>query len=385
MSRGRRVRIGVGLYQDRYGLSATVKVGNVQREKRYPLGTDLEDLRTWQKRTRGTLLIDQPERQPMTRRSSFARDVVRYLKQRKGLASYRSDRAHLAAWVERFKTKARSLITKADVELALAHWRTHGQRRLKQKIARPVAARTLRHRLRVLSALYAALDGAKAPTPLEEVSWPTVPRSVPQDVSLVTIRTVAKRLETKWPKDHARFLVLATTGRRPAEVMRTAPADLDFARRLWRVPPAKDGPPTLLHLNADMIAAWKRLIVLKATGAYDTTLYAQHLRKCGWPRGVRPYNVRHALAMAILRNGGDISDVQVHLGHASIQTTRRFYAGIIQARAKATSQRLVGRLPAGAASVAMARSGKLRRKSARRAALTITAIRRRKVAKSFGS
>lgn len=385
MTRGRRSRISAGIYADAGGLAATVKVGRIQREKRFPLGTDLKELRTWQKRMRGHLLSTAPlEAAPVIRRSSFARDVVRYLKQRKGLPSYAADRAHLAAWVERFGKKLRASVTTEDVRLALAHWREHGQRRKRQKTARPLAVRTVRHRLRVLRELYHALDGPKAMTPTDDVQLPAVPRTTPQDVDVSVIQKVAKALEHRWPKDHARLLVLATTGRRPVELMRTNPlTDLNPKRKLWMVPAAKGGEPTPLPLNADMVAAWKRLIGLKATGAYSTTLYGQHLRKCGWPRHVRPYNVRHALAMAILRAGGDLSDVQVHLGHTSIDTTRRFYAGIIAARAIKTSQRLTGRLGASllSASDNTAHTRRIQAKPAIVRSVTTTQKERRKVAK----
>lgn len=344
MSRGVRARVASGVYQDAIGLAATVKVGRIQKEKRFPLDTDLVEIKTWQKRTRGDLLIKQPlEAVPADRRSSFTRDVVRFLRTRKGLPSYKADRSHLAAWVERFPKKLRALIKPDDVRLALAHWRLNGQRRQYQTIARPISRRTLRHRLRVLRELYHALDGNKATTPVDDVDWPTIPKTIPRDVDLKTIKQVAAKMETRWPLDHARLLVLATTGRRPAEVMRTVPADLDFRRKRWTVQTAKGGEPTLLYLNDEMIAAWKRLINRQGLGTFDTGQYAKHLRKCGWPPGVRPYNVRHALAHAILREGGDLSDVQVHLGHSSIDTTRTFYAGIIAERAKQTSQALRGR------------------------------------------
>ena len=42
-SRGRRTRVAEGVYKDRYGLAATVKVHGVQREIRFPPDTSLKD------------------------------------------------------------------------------------------------------------------------------------------------------------------------------------------------------------------------------------------------------------------------------------------------------------------------------------------------------
>lgn len=64
----------------------------------------------------------------------------------------------------------------------------------------------------------------------------------------------------------------------------------------------------------------------------------------GWPAHIKPYKVRQAVALDLLRRGADPGDVQAHLGHVSPETTRRAYAGVLEARAKQTSRRLEGRL-----------------------------------------
>jgi integrase len=380
VSRGARTRVAKGVYHDAFGYAATVKVGKVQREKRFPNDAALEDMQTWQRRTRGTLLVDQPVTTTrQTRKRSFIRDVARYLKTRKGLSSYRADRSHLQAWISILGRRSRASLSRHDVLTALALWRTHGQRRRHQTIARELAPRTLRHRFRVLKDLYRALDGPDAPCPCDGLPWPKVPKTVPRDVPLRTIRKVTRRLALLYPQEHARLLVLATTGRRPAEVMRTDPKhDLNLRRGIWTVPAAKDGEPTQLYLNGEMIAAWKSLLKADATGAYDTTLYAQRLRKCGWPKGIRPYNVRHALAMEILRRGGDLSDVQAHLGHASIDTTRRFYAGSLVSREKLTSERLTGRLAVPAETVPAAQRKTVVERAIKRQKAAVPAARGRK-------
>ena len=64
----RRKRIGKGIYRDRYGVSATVKVGTgdaaLQREKRFPFDTSLKEIKAWQEAMRGEL---RPLASPSTR------------------------------------------------------------------------------------------------------------------------------------------------------------------------------------------------------------------------------------------------------------------------------------------------------------------------------
>jgi len=59
----------------------------------------------------------------------------------------------------------------------------------------------------------------------------------------------------------------------------------------------------------------------------------------GWPKGIRPYQLRHTFAIDMLRSGADLGDVQGLLGHASIQTTRTFYAPILLSRLTSAVQR----------------------------------------------
>lgn len=346
MARGKRTKVAKGIYSDQYGFSAVVVVGDQRKEHRFAGDTPIEKIEAWQKETRGTLLIESAKgHAPQKRnRDSFRRAVASYLKQIKGRRGAASDRSHLMAWIERLGDRSRSSITAADVRLALAAWRTEGQRRLHQKRARPLQPQTLRHRYRVLKKLYHVLDGPTARTPCDDVPRPGVPKTIPKDVKIDIIRKVATRLREKDPMTYARFIVLATTGKAPAELMRASENDVDFRRRTWRIFPSKGRDPQLLELNDEMIAALKVFRAANAWGEYDTTKHARILRRYGWPEDVRPYNVRHALAIELLRRGADIGDIQAHLGHASVETTRTFYAGYLREREKRTSKRLEGRL-----------------------------------------
>lgn len=333
------MRLEEGIYQDRSGLAAVIKLGNIQREKRYPPDTDRDELRRWRAQTKIDLLADQQlQKQQRADPRGFARSVAVYLKRRMGRPGLKADRSHLKAWIAELGATRRHLVTKADVERAITIWRT----------AR-LSETTIRHRVRVIRELYQALDGKAISHPAQSVQLPRIVRPAPIPVSATIIRKVARSLkaglrhEKGYGDDpilsRARFLVYATTGQRPAQIGRALSGDVDLDRRVWFVRPAKGGDPIPLPLNDDMVAAWKVFIAAKAWGTFSTPDLAKVLRRHGWPKGIRPYMLRHTFAIDLLLSGADLGDVQGLLGHQNIQTTRQFYAPILIARLKTTVQR----------------------------------------------
>ena len=55
----KRVRVSEGIYRDRYGLAATVKVNGIQRERRFPPGTRLRTIKGWRDETRGMSTVTE--------------------------------------------------------------------------------------------------------------------------------------------------------------------------------------------------------------------------------------------------------------------------------------------------------------------------------------
>src|SRR5579863_5698841 len=90
----RRKRIGQGIYRDRYGLSATVKVGTgaeaMQREKRFAFDTPTRELKGWQDAMRVELQQRLRRRPGGAAAGTLEADARRYLAQVKHLASYKS-------------------------------------------------------------------------------------------------------------------------------------------------------------------------------------------------------------------------------------------------------------------------------------------------------
>ena len=348
-SRRRRTRIAPGIYDDRWGRSATVKVGRVQREQRFAVDTLLETIKAWQVRTRADLTEDREDTraidEPVPERGTFAHDLPRRLKQIEGRASYKSDRSHLKAWLPYIGHLKRTTIRPSHVRAAFSAWLTDGK-----------SPRTIRHRRRVLRELYQGLDGAHARPPIKGVKVPTPDDPHPTPVPLATIQRVAESLKrgkrgekrhgpkrtlaavqhAEPAKARARFLVRATTGQRPSQIMRAIPADVDLKRKIWFVRAGKGGHAIPLPLTADMVRAWKAFAAAKAWGQFDSRSFSKTLRRHGWPKGVRPYNLRHTFAIDHLLAGTSIGDLQGLLGHAQIETTRRHYAPVLLALLKKT-------------------------------------------------
>lgn len=344
----RRKRVGKGIYRDAYGLSATVKVGTgstaLQREKRFPFDTPFKDLREWQDDMRADLR--RQHGQPGgAKRGTLAGDARGYLAQVKQLASYKSRVCEVDAWTALYGPLRRAHVTAEHVRKARAAWASDGY-----------TPKTINNRVQTLRHLYRLLDGPRAPTPADDVKPLDVPDSVKVLVNATVFRTVAGNLTD--PKTRARFMVIASTGVRPAELKRAEPADLDLERRVWLVRTAKGGAPRAFWLNDDMVAAVKAFIEADAWGTFDGSDYAKALYAAGWPTDVRPYQARHSVALELGERGIDIGDVQGWLGHKHVTTTRKHYAPVLVSRLKQASERLAGRfsgwdpLPA-AASIAI--------------------------------
>lgn len=336
MPRSPRKRLGRGIYRDKGGIAGVVTVHGLRREHRYPLGTALDDIRKWQEQTRAALL----KKRPAAARGTLAADTERYLKQIQHLKSWKERRAELKAWCARFGQVARGRITPGMVRETMGVWAKAGK-----------SPKTITNRINTLANLYRTLDGQDADTPCDEVTRPAAARTPPVTVSPAIVRKVEQQLrahETRgWLRDaktRARFMVLASTGRRKSELERAQLEDVDLERRVWLVRDGKGGWSPGIYLNDDMVTAWKVFIAADAWGAWNAGSMARTLRKAGWPKAVRPYNMRHAVGLALSEAGIDLSDVQVHMGHTRIATTRKFYVPVLTSRLEAAGKAIEGRI-----------------------------------------
>lgn len=336
--RGTRRRLARGIYEDKTGRAAIYRDGDGrQREARFPPHTTLETIRAriadLKQQTRGSGL-------PHSVRGSLADAVDRWDGLERHLASYLERRAELRAWVSLYGDRPLFGITREDIQRAISQWGSHG-----------VAPKTIRNRLWTLRHLYHVLHGRNVSTPCDQVRPPAKTRTVPTWVSPERILSVYANLvemeRTGYLRDaktRARFMVRASTGRRPCEIMRAQPDDVDLGQRTWRVRDAKGGWSEGLFLNDDMLIAWMTFAQADAWGPFNTGSMAEVLRHAGWPKGVRPYNLRHSAGIDLSERGIDLQDVGGWLGHTSIQTTRSAYVPILNSRMQRASQALAGRL-----------------------------------------
>lgn len=275
--------------------------------------------------------------------------------QEQHLASYVERRSELRAWVRELGDRPLGRIDAADIRRVVVKWTAAG-----------LAPKTIRNRLWSLQHLYHLTLGPKADTPVDDIEPPAKVRTVIAPVTPELILSVYRKLlEFERPhrptpgdgvlrdaKTRARFMVRASTGRRPSEIMRAQPEDVDLDRRIWRVRDGKGGWSEGLYLNDDMLIAWQTFADADAWGAFNTGSMAEVLRAAGWPsqkdaRGryvSRPYHLRHTLGMEISERGVDLADVGGWLGHTDLHTTRRVYAPVLNSRMERIGRSLDGRL-----------------------------------------
>lgn len=349
-----RRRLATGIYGDPYGFSVRWRDHGQTRDQRFASDTPLDVLKAFRLRQ-----LQQARPAPPSTAGSFTRDVARFLRTRKGRPSFKSDRAHLRPWVHRFIRLSRWAITREKVIEALGDWHRQGY-----------SPRELRHRLRILAGVYRHFSPDQ-PTPCDRVNLPEkIPHVRPIAVPDQVIRDVARQLRIselagrlRDGKTRARYLVLASTGQRPAQMKRAQPTDVDLERRVWFVRPAKGDRGGVVPLNADMVIAWQLFIAAKAWGVYDARSFAKTLRRNGWPKGVMPYALRHTVGMSLSLAGVDLGDIQGMMGHASPNTTRAFYVPTEAGRLHAASAKVDGRFHNGSATLALEPNTKARQKA----------------------
>lgn len=337
MRHGPRVTVERGIYRDGHGYEVVARAGTLRRSQRFPLRTSLQTLRGWRDATSGDL---RDERQPTTDKHTLAGAIQHFIALTKMPKRF-GIRPSLNAWAAEYGELPRRSLTPAKCQQALDRWKHQGY-----------SAQSLYYRRLALVRLWKGLDGPTVKTPVDDIhiARPKVQRPVwvPDDVILgVLMELRRKELRGGWmrksQKTRARFLVLATTGQRPAQLMRAERQDVDLGQNIWWVRPAKGGHAVPLHLNSEMRDAWTAFIAANAWGHYDTRSFARTLKACGWPKGIRPYNLRHAAGLTLSARGTDLGDIQMHMGHTSISTTRQFYVPGLDERMKATSAALEGR------------------------------------------
>jgi integrase len=183
-----------------------------RKEQRFPRGTGLRAMTTWQENQRADIRRDafRPAR------ATLAADVERYVRiMRQRLVSPESREYETGAWLTRFGHRRRDSIEREEVRQQMLDWEAEG-----------MAASTIRHRLTALSQLYMTLDGEDAHNPVRGVKRPREPKATPDGKSPTTVQAVLAALEDRTKRNNrgwktlARAKVIALTGMRHSQVMR---------------------------------------------------------------------------------------------------------------------------------------------------------------------
>lgn len=331
----KRLKLSEGIWRDDYGISGVVKVGRTQTELRFPLGTDLKTI----KAAREAEKVRLRAKHPTLARTAFARAARRYLAIVKGSldkASFKSRRSEIRAWIRALGSADVRAIDAAALRIVISDWREAGR-----------SPKTILNRVRTIGHMWRALFEVALP----KVDLPAIPKRRPRFVTADIITGVEARLRAheaagQLPdsKTRARFMVMAATGMRPAQLKRMTASDLDLERRVVLIPAAKGGEPVGLWLNDDMLTAWRVFAAVKAWGHFDTRSFGRRIRTAGWPAGVRPYNLRHAVGIELGERGIDFRDIADMLGHTDDATTRAFYVPVLNSRLRVASEKMAGRL-----------------------------------------
>lgn len=343
---GDRRKIARNCFEDQTGRAIIYrdKAGR-QREIRFPPQTKVADMR---KEAAFRRAQDTASGQ-VARRGTLDAALDEWEPLEQGIASWRERRAELRAWSKadldgkRLGALPVRSITEAMCRRVMAQWKQAG-----------VAPKTIRHRRWSLQHLYRVLYGKKTITPVDDIPPPPKVKTIPVPIDPMHVLTVIANLIKRERagllrdgKTRARFMVRAVTGRRPSEIMRAQPSDVNLTRREWRVRDGKGGWSEGLYLNDEMIAAWKVFIAENAWGPFETSAMAVTLRAAGWAPGgdpsTRPYELRHSVGIALSDAGVDLSDIAPFLGHTDLRTTRQMYVPIREARMQRASETLNGR------------------------------------------
>lgn len=389
--RGPRQRLEEGISKDAIGLSAVVAVGDRQREKRYPLGTDLRILREWRRKTRAALELDLALPADAPPPSTLADDVETYL----GLLAdtpFRRDLTSLLAhWTRLWGSRRRAELTSTEVHAQLLAWRRDG-----------VAAQTCNHRRRALVGLYRTLDNAETPNPAKAAAKLPLPRRTPRGLPWPIVRRILvafpdRGRPVRGEDRPARSLtkirawVLATTGWPHAVLARLQPADLhlEAAEPYATIRPRLKGRGTRVKavpLLPDAVRALRAWLDAGAAGSFSASSLrksflvavararekweaaeqraaAYHERPVrAWPvpAGVRPYDLRHSFGVRVVLTSNVFAAKELLL-HEDLKTTMHYLDAAVAPSAAAAVRLMSRRRQTGTPTGTQAKPRKSRR------------------------
>ena len=180
----KRVRVSEGVYRDRYGLAATVKVNGIQRELRFQRDTGLRTIQAWRAETRGSLVT-----LPKAAKHTLEHDAGRYLDQIESeLVSIAQRRQNVGLWVAKF-----GHIRTLGLERHIGELNEQLHRWRKER-----SAATCNHRRDALMNLVRVLYGKKAASGLSDLVTFRKPRAKPRWRTMSDITEVFDVVPVVW-------------------------------------------------------------------------------------------------------------------------------------------------------------------------------------------
>ncbi len=307
----RRVRVAQGIYKDRWGLCATVKVNGVQREIRFEPGTPLKTIRARRDELRASL-----RRQRRKESGTLADDAVRYLDQvRTTLTSFADRQRHLEAWLPRFgHLNTLSLVDQLPLlDHQLREWR------------QTLSASSCNQRRDAITNLVKVLYGRRAAAEFVDLARFTRDPSPPRWIERAHIAAVLAHL-TPGSKTEVRLRLMHWTGMRPSQMGRLRADDLrlDDPIPFVAVPRGKGGRLAAIPLVEEGVQAARDFASQGAFGSWSCpsankalVRAARHARRPAFT----VYAIRHSFAAGLRRTGTDVADIQDLYGHTNPRTT----------------------------------------------------------------
>ncbi|HYE87392.1 MAG TPA: hypothetical protein VEA16_13615 [Vicinamibacterales bacterium] len=336
--KGKRTTVAKGIYRDSGGFEVRITVGGVLYAERMPADSTIEEL----KAKRAALESQGLTESPRAERGSLRAAVPSYLRLKAHLASVDDLEDDCDAWCALIGDLQRHRITELHVLNARATW-----------LAAGLSPKTINDRVGTLRNLLKTIDGKKAAHLFDDITPLAVPKTIIRRVSDALILAVDRALQEREQQPHchfdgaktrARFRVFVSTGKRPCEIMRAEPGDVDLEARVWVPRDAKGGYCPGVYLNDDMLAAWQLFVAADAWGAFNHASFARVIRNAGWPQDVRPYQARHTMWITARERGVPldvIADGAGHKGDGAL--TKKFYTGVLNGPLQAMSERMDGR------------------------------------------
>ena len=306
-----RIRVAEGIYKDRHGLAATVKVNGIQRELRFPPGTSLKTIRRRRDELRVSLRA-----LPSGARHTLAHDAERYLQQVDGeLASIADRRHHIRLWVQAFG-HLRTLALEQHTPMIneqLREWR------------RTLSASACNNRRNALTNLVKVLYGRRAAAGLVDIIRFRLPAPQPRWLPRSHIAEVLAQL-TPGSRTAVRLRLMHWTGMRPSQMGRLREEDFRFDEPtpFVVVPRGKRGRLAAIPLVGDGLDAAREFVATGAYGRWSCASANKALRGAARRAGRAPftvYQIRHAFATGLRRTGSDVADIQDLYGHTDPETT----------------------------------------------------------------